>query len=869
MIARFCARDAGLLAVFLAIALGVQPVYADDPGVARKAREVLQTHCYRCHGKDGAVEGGMNYILDRDKLVARKKVAPGDAAGSPLFKRVAAGKMPPPSEKVRPSEADIAVLKQWISEGAVRADSSPPRSFLTETEVNTAILADLDAMERRPRRFARYFSVAHLYNQGLGDDELATYRVALSKLLNSLSWHPRITQPKAIDAAKTIYRIDLRDFMWDASLWNRILADYPYAVQPDSATARAIAVATATRVPIVRADWFIATASRPSLYQDLLQLPNNASELERQLRVDAALNIQQERVARAGFNGSGIARNNRLLERHDSIHGAYWRSYDFNEVPQNLTDRDNLLPDRRNLFAYPLGPGFTDNTFQHAGGEIIFNLPNGLQGYMLVNAKNERVDKAPTAIVSDPKRPDRAVEPGISCMSCHLPGIHIKADQIRAHVAKNPKSFPKATRELVNALYPPEEKMKALMEEDSKRYLAALEKTGVHLGTFEPIMTMTLRYEADVDLPTAAAEAGMNEDNFLKALNRSDTLASNLGALKVSGGTVQRPIFVQAFADVVRALRTGTPLLPGAVGQSLPDNTGEIDPLEGPASTTNAVAFSSDGKFALFASADKSVRLWDVDAGRELKRFIGHSASVWAVAFSPDNTRALSGGADGTVRLWDVDAGRELKRFDGHEGLVTAVAFSEDGKRAVSGAYDHQVVLWDLEKGGELRRLPRKFWYVNSVCFSPDGKLAALTSRKAVVLWDLESDKELGQLDGHTDSVSALVFSADSRRLLTASDDGSARLWDVATLKELNAFKGHTGHVKSVALAPDGKRVLTGGSDQTVRLWDVESGKEIRRLEQHVDSVLGVTFAAEGKESLSTSRDSAVRIWKLPKPAAP
>src|SRR6202011_5865804 len=71
-----------------------------------------------------------------------------------------------------------------------------------------------------------------------------------------------------------------------------------------------------------------------------------------------------------------------------------------------------------------------------------------------------------------------------------MPGIHVKADQIRAHVAKNPKTFPKATRELVNALYPPEEKMKALMEEDSQRYLKALAKAGVHQGTFEPIMTM-------------------------------------------------------------------------------------------------------------------------------------------------------------------------------------------------------------------------------------------------------------------------------------------------------------------------------------------------------------------------------------------
>ena len=195
----------------------------------------------------------------------------------------------------------------------------------------------------------------------------------------------------------------------------------------------------ANRMPIVRGDWFAATACRPPLYVDLLQLPSNLTELERQLRIDANVNISQERVMRVGFTGSGISKNNRVLERHDSIHGYYWRTYDFDEVQQNLVERGQLLPDRKNIFAYPLGPGNLDNNFQHAGGEAIFSLPNGMQGFMLVNANNIRIDKGPIQIVSDPKRPDRAVETGISCMSCHIPGIIAKADQIHDHLLKNPK----------------------------------------------------------------------------------------------------------------------------------------------------------------------------------------------------------------------------------------------------------------------------------------------------------------------------------------------------------------------------------------------------------------------------------------------
>src|SRR5262249_2728114 len=86
----------------------------DKTLLAQKAHSILKANCYRWHGENGAVEGGMNYILDLPRLVARKKVIAGNADASPLFKKIATGKMPPPDEKPRPSPADLAVLKQWI-----------------------------------------------------------------------------------------------------------------------------------------------------------------------------------------------------------------------------------------------------------------------------------------------------------------------------------------------------------------------------------------------------------------------------------------------------------------------------------------------------------------------------------------------------------------------------------------------------------------------------------------------------------------------------------------------------------------------------------------------------------------------------------
>lgn len=839
---------------------------AEDDGteIARKAMAILQANCFRCHGKDGNVEGGMNYLLQPDKLIAHRKIIAGDPDESPLYRRVVAGKMPPAGEAPRPSAADVAVLKQWIENGARSPLGTVQRSPISEAEVYRRILVDLDTIDRRSRRFTRYFSLAHLYNAGLSEAELQTYRNALAKLLNSLSWHPTIYVPTAVDAEHVLLRIDLRHYLWDANVWNRILSEYPYGILQDTAAARACLVQTATRLPFVRADWFVATASHPPLYPEILQLPSSLAELERQLRIDAAADIQQERVARAGFNGSGIAKNNRLIERHVSIHGAYWRSYDFDAVAQNLVDRDNLLPDRRNLFAHPLGPGFTENAFLHAGGEAIFHLPNGLQGYMIVNANGVRLDKASTALVSDPKRPDRAVETGISCMSCHYAGINFKDDQIREYVRSNPAAFSPSDAEVVLALYPPAERMRALMQEDAERFRVALEKTGSRVSVFEPIITMTLRYEEDVDLPTAAAETGLMPEEFTRRLGESSLLTRNLGALRIAGGTVHRPVWVQAFGDVVREMQRATLLQPSRSVQSLPDNTGEIDPLEAQSSPANCVAFSPDGKFALLAGADKSLRLWDVEAGRDRRRLIGHTGSVWCVAFSPDGQRALSGGADNRIRLWDVETGRELKQFEGQGRFVTCVAFSRDSKQALSGSLASGLALWDLENGRELQTVAPWARYIQAVAFSPDGRRAIFSAERAVRLWDLEQNRELGRLDGHTDAVVAIAYSDDGAKAATAGDDGTIRVWDLHTLSALAVLRGHEGPVRGLAMSADGKRLLSGGSDRTVRLWEVASGREVWRSKAQPDGVVGVALTPT--QLFAGNRDASVRAWRAPSP---
>lgn len=381
------------------------------------------------------------------------------------------------------------------------------REFISNPQILEHIHGNLLKANERQRRFLRYFTITHLYNAGLSEEELLSYRVGLSKLINSLSWGRTVKAPEPIDPARTIFRIDLRDYGWKESTWDRILAANPYGITYQTEAARGCTQLCRSPLPHVRADWFVFAASRPPLYHEVLDLPKTDLELEKQLRVDVAENLRTEKVARAGFNASGVSRNNRLIERHESPYGAYWKSYDF---------AGNT--GRQNLFQYPLGPGNTDSFFKHDGGEIIFNLPNGLQAYFLIDGAGKRIDKGPITTVSDPKQDDRSVVNGVSCMSCHHQGMIAKADQVREHIEKNPDGFTKAEADTIKALYPPRDQFDKLLKEDAERFRTAVEKTGTHLSKTEPVYALAGAFEKNLDLKLAAAEVGVVVDEFSKGL---------------------------------------------------------------------------------------------------------------------------------------------------------------------------------------------------------------------------------------------------------------------------------------------------------------------------------------------------------------
>ena len=524
-----------------------QNVYPQQQ-IALDTYAIFQQSCLICHGPDGAYKESL--LMEHNALIEKGSVVPGNPDASELYKRLITtetAKRMPLGQPQLPAQS-INTIRNWILAGAPdwATVATTDGDFISPSEVLNTIETHLMSLAPFDRAFARYFTMTHLYNAGESVGILQEYRKALYKLVNSLSWGVTVTNPHPIDPQGTIFYIDLRHYEWDVNDgWTKIEAEYPYHIAFDAPTQaalkaqlRRLQTEMKADIPSVHADWFVAQASLPPLYHDLLDLPLTDRELETRLEVDVVrnlLNAPGVRVWRAGTNNSGVSNNNRVIERHTSRYGAYWKSYDFAGSVGT-----------QNIFTHPL-------SFTPDGGEVIFNLPNGLQAYYVTNASGFRLDDAPINIVSNPAASDPTVRNGLSCFGCHTEGMKTFEDEVRAVIESN--ATPAYDKEQALRLYVEQLEMDALLREDTGRYRQALEATGGAFGGIEPISRFHEAYQGPVDASYAAAAVGLETEAFLEKIRENIGL-QNIGLLVLDSqnGSMKRDAWTSSFKDILFAL---------------------------------------------------------------------------------------------------------------------------------------------------------------------------------------------------------------------------------------------------------------------------------------------------------------------------
>ena len=204
-----------------------------------------------------------------------------------------------------------------------------------------------------------------------------------------------------------------------------------------------------------------------------------------------------------------------------------------------------------------------------------------------------------------------------------------------------------------------------------------------------------------------------------------------------------------------------------------------------------SVAYSPIDNKAISGGDGGDIMLWDLEKMKVLKRFVGHSSGIRpdCLVWSQDGKTFLSGSWDGSIRLWDVQTGKEVAHLQAGYGRVMSLALSPDGKYALSSYLsgpDQPVILWDLETQREINRFgvpgnhrhTDQWLHVVSVAFSPDGKTALFgIVFGTVIWWDLNEWRQIAMNRLHENKLTFVAFSADGKSSISVG-------WDTDTYTE-------------------------------------------------------------------------------------
>jgi WD40 repeat protein len=285
--------------------------------------------------------------------------------------------------------------------------------------------------------------------------------------------------------------------------------------------------------------------------------------------------------------------------------------------------------------------------------------------------------------------------------------------------------------------------------------------------------------------------------------------------------------------------------------------------LKGHTDLVYTVAISPDGKTIATGSFDKSIKLWNAEDGKNTRTLNGHTNLVLAVAFHPKEPLLASASSDNTVKIWDVKAEKPADqpvRNLQHPNLVNAVAFAPDGNRIATGGQDGILRIWDVSKketpapktiNAHVPPQPQQPQPIYSVLWMADSKqLITASNDKSIKIWDVDGAKLVREIKAGSDRP------PPSKEAIAAAPSavGGAHGYQLS----LPPWPGHVDQVYSLALSTDGKLLASGSADRMVKLWNPATGELVRTLTNpnlkgtaHPGFVQCVRFTADGSKLVS------------------
>lgn len=509
---------------------------------------ILADNCGSCHGAnldEDDAEAGMNYITDLDRLAEENKLVPLDSGNSLIIQRMRNGSMPPGALAKVPT-TDIDAVADFIDNpdfwDVDVPDCSDSGQNISFDQLFEEIERDLSGEDADDQLNYRYLVLTNRFNAGVCSDvSLDRDRQALNKMVNMLSISPTVEEPFQVDSEGLIFRIDLRDYEWNRAItvngenfndvWEAIAANNQYAVPFVGDTADDVVADTGTTIPFMYADTVNDVATVGNLYYAIINVDVNQTLddfILNELEIDVVANLEEEELIRAGTSDSKLSRQDMVAERHEieARSGAFWQRFDF-------ADDQN-----ESIYEDPFG-------FEEAGREAIFTLENGLFGYIIADADGVILEDSD--ILLDNNQNNFRVIAGQSCSYCHAAGLIAFEDQVRDVALSNAIGFELDADEVeaIRELYPTADEFKAQIEEDTQSfYQTALRRAGLPVTGADPVSSVFLRFDLDMELADAAGDLGLTPDEFEDNIRELDPAVQVL-----TDRPLDRDDFTQFFAN--------------------------------------------------------------------------------------------------------------------------------------------------------------------------------------------------------------------------------------------------------------------------------------------------------------------------------
>jgi hypothetical protein len=469
----------------------------------------------------------------------------------------------PPNPPLSAGEKEL--FNKWLDDGLLEnSECSTTDSggnefkFLNLDYVEEKIVADLQRNVSSDDRInTRYVLLTHKYNQKPDAVTTKQFKDAIFKSTNSLSTKDQLGLATPIDVRETIFRINLEDFDFDAPIgqtndWDKAILVDPFKFESFTTTGVLIKQLTGTNQPWLHADNYAFITHNKETYYDTLGIAGTEKDLYAQLGTNLQESYDKFEIQCAGGFGSPISINkNRKICRAEcersalcKDQGYVWQTYD--PVAGNGVRE-------RNLFEFPFGvEARSALIFQHAASEVIWTLPNGLQGYFLSLANGARQNFADPAVVTDIGTDkfssfDPQIDNAVDCQNCHYKGILSMEDSIRSALG-NSAELGKDDRDKVKAYFPTQNTLAATFTKDSKDYLKTLDTIGVVSSGGDPVSALLVPHRSDWGLTEFCSFVMLNDDLCRECIDGSGAVKAQIGQLLNNGGVVSRDQIVQSFA---------------------------------------------------------------------------------------------------------------------------------------------------------------------------------------------------------------------------------------------------------------------------------------------------------------------------------